>query len=137
MSLFMSSSVSDWLHNFAIFRTSLVSLLTVFQTEEAMCITTFWGSFLTILTDKGVWLSHYQDIVIHSLEKIAQEVLKNRANIPEDVIIDSKDDDHHVNVSIYNTLAIPTDFSVQESLIWTVYIVSSTGPPKGLIVDSN
>jgi hypothetical protein len=57
-------------------------------------------------------------IVVKSLEKIAkEEVLKNRANIPEDVIIDSKDDDHHVNVSIYNTLAIPTDFSVQESLI--------------------
>ena len=54
-----------------------------------------------------------KDIVIHSLEKIAkEEVSKNRANIPEDAIIDSKDDDHHpLNVSIYNTLAIPTDFS--------------------------
>ena len=50
MSLFMSSSVSAGLHNFAIFKTSLISLLPVFQTEDAICITAFGCSFLINLS---------------------------------------------------------------------------------------
>ena len=49
MSLFMSSSVSVALHNLAIFNTSLMSLLPIFQTEQAICITVFGCSLLTIL----------------------------------------------------------------------------------------
>jgi hypothetical protein len=41
MSLLMSSSVSVGLHNLAMFSTSLISLLPVFQTDEATCITVF------------------------------------------------------------------------------------------------
>ena len=48
MSLFMSTSVSAGLHNLAIFKTSLISLLPVFQTDEAICIMVFSGNFLII-----------------------------------------------------------------------------------------
>jgi hypothetical protein len=52
-------------------------------------------------------------VVIQSLEKIVkEEVLKNRANIYQDVIFDSKDnDDHQVNdhqVNVNNLLAHPS-----------------------------
>ncbi len=39
------------LHNLAILRTSLTSLLPVFHTDQAMCITAFWCNFLIILTE--------------------------------------------------------------------------------------
>jgi hypothetical protein len=42
----MSSSVSARLHNLAIFKTSLISLLPVLQTDEAICIMVFCGNFL-------------------------------------------------------------------------------------------
>src|SRR5919202_1975951 len=51
MSLLMSSSESLGLHNLAIFNTSLMSLLPVFQTDEAICIIALRFSFLIILTD--------------------------------------------------------------------------------------
>src|SRR5512133_56986 len=51
MSLVISSSLSDGLHNVAIFKTSLISLLPDFHTDEAICITVFWGNLLTILVD--------------------------------------------------------------------------------------
>jgi hypothetical protein len=38
------------LHSFAIFRTSLISLLSIFQTDEATSITTFGCSFLINLS---------------------------------------------------------------------------------------
>ena len=45
INLLISFSPSDRLHNLAIFKTSLISLLPVFHTEEAICIIVFWGSF--------------------------------------------------------------------------------------------
>src|ERR671933_2437025 len=50
-SLVRASSVSLGLHNLAIFRTSRISLLPAFQTEEAICITVLRGNLLTILVD--------------------------------------------------------------------------------------
>jgi hypothetical protein len=47
----MSSSTSAGLHNLAILRKSLISLLPDFQTDDAICITMFGGKFLIILTD--------------------------------------------------------------------------------------
>ena len=41
MSLVISSSVSDILDNFAIFKTSLISLLPVFHTDEAIVLQRF------------------------------------------------------------------------------------------------
>ena len=51
MSLIMSSSVSAGLHNLAIFRTSLITLLPAFQTDEAICIVVLRGNLLTILVE--------------------------------------------------------------------------------------
>jgi hypothetical protein len=51
MSLVISSSVSAGLNNLAIFKTSLISLLPVFHTDDAICITMFGGKFLIVLTD--------------------------------------------------------------------------------------
>jgi hypothetical protein len=48
--LLISSSVSDILHHLAIFNTSLISLLPVFHTEDAICITAFGLSFLINLS---------------------------------------------------------------------------------------
>ena len=53
-SLVRASSVSLGLHNLAIFKTSLISLLPAFQTEEAICITVLQGNLLTILVDMSL-----------------------------------------------------------------------------------
>src|ERR671933_2706302 len=50
-SLVRASSVSLGLHNLAIFRTSRISLLPAFQTDDAICITVLRGNLLTILVD--------------------------------------------------------------------------------------
>src|SRR5690242_10551820 len=81
MSLVMSSSTSDGLHNLAIFKTSLISLLPDFHTEDAICIIVFWGNLLIILTDIASNSSYVYSGISKGGGLLSRSVLFDVANI--------------------------------------------------------